>query len=252
MPSEKALALLIRLVDFSETSRVVTMFTREFGKVGALAKGERRLKGPFAGALDLLCVCRIVLIRKHSDSLDLLTEAELMKGFHPPQRNSLQVLYAGYYIAELLLELTHDSDPHPQLFDVAVESLRELESGGNVRLIVRRFELAILRETGHMPYFDGCVACGGEIGDAQAVWFSQVAGGLACRSCSASAGRTVRLSPGSVKVLRMLGNVANEQWRRLRLQIAIDREIGAVTHAAITHLIGRNLRTAQFLGESPQ
>lgn len=250
MSTEKVQALVIRLVDFSETSRVVTFYTRELGKVGALAKGARRLRGPFAGALDLLCVCRIVLIRKHSDSLDLLTEAELVKGFSP-KRNSLQVLYAGYYFAELLLELTDEDDPHPQLFDIAVESLRELESGTSVRLVVRRFEVAILRETGHMPFLDGCVSCGKQYSEPAAAWFSVAAGGLVCRSCLKTAGGTVRLSPGSVKTLQLLGDVSNAQWRRLQLQAGMDREIGAVTRAAITYLVGRNLRTAQFLGESP-
>lgn len=253
MPTEKAHALVIRLVDFSETSRVVTFYTREFGKVGALAKGARRTRGPFGGALDLLCVCRIVLIRKHSDSLDLLTEAERVKAFSPGpgQRNSLQVLYAGYYFAELLLVLTDDDDPHPQLFDIAVESLRELESGTNVRLVVRRFEVAILRETGHMPFLGGCVSCGKKYTDPSAAWFSVAAGGLVCRGCVKAAGATVRLSPGSVTALQTLGHATNEQWRRLQLHAGMEREIGAVTRAAITHLVGRNLRTTQFLGESP-
>jgi len=251
VPTDKAHALVIRLVDFSETSRVVTFYTREFGKVGALAKGARRLRGPFAGSLDLLCVCRIVLIRKHSDSLDLLTEAEMVKAFSPGQRNGLQVLYAGYYFAELLLELTDENDPHPQLFDIAVESLRELESGTSVRSLVRRFEIAILRETGHMPFLGGCVSCGKEYSEPSAAWFSVAAGGLVCRTCFKTAGGTVRLSPTSVKTLQLLGDVSDQQWRRMQLQAGTDREIGAVTRAAITYLVGRNLRTAQFLGESP-
>ena len=56
MSSEKASAIVIRAVEFSETSLVVTLFTREFGKLGALAKGARRLKGPFESALDLLAL----------------------------------------------------------------------------------------------------------------------------------------------------------------------------------------------------
>ena len=250
MASEKAHALVIRLVDFSETSRVVTFYTREFGKLGAMAKGGRRLRGPFAGALDLLSVCRIVLIRKHSDSLDLLTEAELVKGF-APQRNSLQVLYAGYYVAELLQELTHDSDPHPQLFDITVDLLRMLEAGVDFRLVLRRFELSILRETGHMPHLNGCVSCAAGLSDSRPVLFSPVAGGVVCSACVRSAGATVRLSAGSVKVLAVLGNAASDQWQRLQLRGALEGEVGAVTRAAVLHLVGRNLRTAQFLGESP-
>ena len=248
VPAEKALALVIRSVDFSESSRVLTLFTREFGRLGALAKGAKRLKGPFAGALDLLSVCRIVLIRKHSESLDLLTEAELVKGF-APDRNRLQVLYAGYYVAELLRELTEDYDPHSALFDAAVECLRGLESKVNPQLAVRRFELATLRETGHLPQFAACVACGRVMTGNRSVTFSAAAGGVLCPSCGADRG-TVRLSAGSLKVIKLLSDATSNQWRRLQVRVGMDREIETVTRATIEHLVGRKLQTAQFLGEA--
>ena len=77
MAAEKALALVVRGMDWSETSRITTLFSREFGKVRALAKGGRRLKSNFDCAFDLLSVCRIVFLRKAHGGLDLLTEARL-------------------------------------------------------------------------------------------------------------------------------------------------------------------------------
>src|SRR5262249_13382356 len=81
MPSEKALGLVIRTADWSETSRIATLWTRELGKVRVLAKGGRRLKSSFESGLDLLTLCRIVLLRKSPGSLDLLTEAQVAKRF---------------------------------------------------------------------------------------------------------------------------------------------------------------------------
>jgi len=104
MSSEKALAIVLRVVEFSETSSIVTLFTREFGKIRALAKGARRPKGPFESALDLLGLCRIVFLRKSSDALDLLTEARLERRFRPPG-GELSNLYAAYYVAELFERL---------------------------------------------------------------------------------------------------------------------------------------------------
>src|SRR5579871_3943104 len=119
MSTEKSAAIVIRLVDFSESSRVVTLFTREFGKVAALAKGAKRLKGPFEAALDLLAECKVVFIRKSSSGLDLLTEAQLQKRFRP-RPGHLGSVYGGYYVAELLDSLCEEYDPHPLLFDEAV------------------------------------------------------------------------------------------------------------------------------------
>ena len=138
MSAEKSLGIVLRVVDFSETSCVVTIFTRDCGKVRGLAKGARRPKGPFESALDLLALVRLVFLRKSSDALDLLTEAKLERRFRGAERG-LARLYAGYYVAELLDALTDDDDPHPELFDAAEQALRALESAVPTAPMVLRF-----------------------------------------------------------------------------------------------------------------
>src|SRR3954465_2202445 len=100
MATEKATALVLRTTDWSETSRIATLWTRELGKVRALAKGGRRLKSSFESGLDLLTVCSIVLIRK-TEGLDLLTEAQVVRRFGR-LGGDLPALYGGYFVAELL------------------------------------------------------------------------------------------------------------------------------------------------------
>src|SRR6516162_6969764 len=113
---DKAQALVLRTTDWSETSRITTLWTRELGKVRALAKGGRRLKSNFEISLDLLTVCSIVLLRKSSGGLDLLTEAQVARRF-PRLTSDLTALYSAYYVAELLADWTEEYDPHPPLFD---------------------------------------------------------------------------------------------------------------------------------------
>ncbi len=158
--SEKAEALVLRVIEFSETSSVVTLFSREFGKIHGLAKGARRPKGPFESALDLLSRVRLVFLRKSSEALDLLTEAKLERRFRTAGRD-LSGLYGAYYVAELLNELTHDGDPHPELFDLAVATLENLSAGSPpAGTSTLRFELAALRILGHLPSLHDCVECG--------------------------------------------------------------------------------------------
>src|SRR5207248_1904692 len=87
-----------------------------------LAKGGRRLKSNFEVALDLLSVCNVVVLRKSSGGLDLLTEAQVAERF-PKLRTALPALYAAYYVAELLAEGTEDLDPLPAPLD-ALRTLR--------------------------------------------------------------------------------------------------------------------------------
>ena len=130
MAYETATGLIIRTYDWSETSRIVVVWTRQFGKVRLLAKGGRRLKSNFEVALDLLTVCSIVWLRKHSaGGLEILTEARAEERF-PTLRTDLKALNAGYYIAELLGEGTQEYDPHPGLYDAALAALRRLGGYG--------------------------------------------------------------------------------------------------------------------------
>src|SRR5215467_14493670 len=158
--SEKATALVLRTTDWSETSRIATLWTRELGKVRVLAKGGRRLKSAFESSLDLLTVCSIVLLRKSSGGLDLLTEAQVVRRF-PQLPRDLHALYSGYYVAELLADWTEEYDPHPLLFDEALETLRALgtpETATGPRLA--RFEMVLLHELGYRPVLDACATCG--------------------------------------------------------------------------------------------
>ena len=159
MAAVRSLALVVRSSDVFETSTVATLFTRELGKVSGLAKGARRLKSPMQGGLDLLGVSDIVLLHKATDALDLITEAAPVERF-AALRGDLSALYAGYYVAELLSELTDLHDPHPRLFDAASVTLRHLGDPPLRPRRVLRFELACLRELGLMPALDACAHCG--------------------------------------------------------------------------------------------
>ena len=248
MQPEKALALVLRVVEFSETSSIVTLFTREYGKVRGLAKGARRLKGPFESALDLLALCRIVFLRKSSDALDLLTEAKLEKRFRPTARN-LSSLYAGYYVAELLNELTDDADPHPELFDFAVETLAALERG-DVALapLVLRFELTALHSLGHLPSLDHCVECGQRVEPTGRVAFGLVSGGVLCARCRPGKKQVVSIHAGTLKLLQRFADVSSDSWRRTELDRHSAGELRGVLNPYLAHLLGHKPRMHSYLG----
>lgn len=245
MPAEKTTAIVLRLVDFSESSLVVTLFSRDFGKVRALAKGGRRLKGPFEAALDLLNVCRIVFLRKSSDALDLLTEAKLQRRFRAAARD-LSSLYAGYYVAELLGELTDDYDPHPALFDAACETLAALDSGaGPVAEQVLRFELAALAQLGHLPSLGACAECGAKVGVDGRVAFGMLAGGVLCARCRPGKRHVVSISGNALRLLRQFAGSAGSAE-------PVDRramgELRGILNQYLVHLLGHRPKLSSYLG----
>ena len=245
MSAEKTEAIVIRLADFSNTSRVVTFFTRDFGKLGAIAKGGKRLKGPFDSALDLLSTCRIVFLRKSSSALDILTEASLRERFRPAA-GDMNGYYAGCYIAELLAGLTEPYDPHPELFDAATEVLNTLSQGGDFRLPVLAFELRVLQEIGQLPSFDECIHCGVAIESrgSASFWMSQ--GGLLCPNCQQEEYSDHPIQGGTVAILRAL---STDLGSRSRIT-ASDRQLREMRHtltSAVSAILGRRPSTLRFL-----
>jgi len=247
MSSEKTLAIVIRVVEFSETSCVVTLFTRDFGKIGALAKGARRPKSPFESALDLLAVCRIVFLHKSSDALDLLTEARLERRFRLVTRD-LSCLYAGYYVAELLRDLTDTDDPHPELFDAADQTLIALQGARDLFRVVLRFEMTALRLLGHAPALHGCAACGESIELSGRVPFGQVAGGLLCPRCRPGQRQVVSLTAGAVRVLQQFAAGGLESWQEVAVDAKIRGELRGLMNQYLCNLLDHRPRMHQYLG----
>jgi len=248
MSSEKATALVIRSVEFSETSLVVTLFTREFGKLGALAKGARRLKSPFESALDLLALCRIVFLHKTSDALDLLTEAKLLRRFRP-EASRLAGLYAAYYVAELLDAMTDDDDPHPELFDLADETLAALSAGEPVGKRIVRFELGALRLLGHAPSLDACVECGAAVCPSHGgrVAFGQLDGGVLCPKCKGGKKFVVQLSAGATAAMALLADPDPHAWQTFEIAPGVLGEIRGLLNHTIAHSLGKKPKMHEYL-----
>ena len=177
---------------------MATLYTRELGKVRGLAKGAWRPKSGFYAALDLLSTCQVLVLRKYSGGLDVLTEATLEQRFRV---GSLRAFHGALYVAELLDALTADADPQPDLFDAAHATLRTLSSprpitapddavrsaGGPaddaVRAALLRFELELLRIIGHAPALFRCAECGAAVGESARTFFAMLDGGVLCPAC---------------------------------------------------------------------
>lgn len=246
MPAEKSLAIVLRVVEFSESSCVVTLFTEDFGKIGALAKGARRPKSPFDSALDLLALCRVVFIHKSSDVLDLLTEAKLDRRFRSATVD-LSRLYAGYYVAELLDQLTDLSDPHPELFREAQKTLLAIDSGDQLGPVVLRFELTALRLLGHLPSLRDCVGCGKPIEMEKRIAFGPLAGGVLCPKCRIGKRQIASVSVPVIEALEVFSR-EDESWNAYQLDKRVRGEMRGVLNNYLSHLMGHRPRMYPYLG----
>lgn len=264
MSAEQAQALVLRTYDFSESSLVVSLFTREFGKVKGLAKGAKRPKNPFDFALDLLSLCRVVFLRKASEALHIITEAKLLRRFRVGD-SGLLGYYGALYVVELLNLMTDDEDPQAELFDTTVESLDALQGGLDPALCVTWYELRILELTGHGPSLNSCVACGETLlqdgndeekssaasSDRQAeVYFSLLEGGVLCPRCRPGKRSVVLIPRHILKGLDRLRQTTPGQIAAAEGRPVITGQLRSLLGQYVCHLLGQRPRMHEYLGLS--
>ena len=175
-------AVVLRRLDYSETSQIIVFFTREHGKIRAIGKGlKRSTKTRFAVGLDLLDMGTLVASSRQERGGTLATVIEWkqtrsLSGL----RDQLSRINGAQYAGEITGSLTEDWDPHPDLFEALVAVLAELATASAPLAAVVRYQSTLLRSVGSWPRFDSCVLCGRRT---DLTHFSSFEGGMVCRHC---------------------------------------------------------------------
>ncbi len=201
MPAISDSAVVLKRLDYSETSQVIVFFTREHGKVRAIAKGVKRsTKTRFAVGIDLLEVGWLVIGRRHERSTSLANvvewkQARSLSGL----REKLSRLYAAQYAAEITSQLTEDWDPHAELYDGLVATLAGLSEGEETLRRTVIYQLGLLKAIGSIPRFDRCVLCGRPN---DLTNFSSIEGGMICRHCEPGQVEKREISQATLRAIR--------------------------------------------------
>ena len=128
---------------YKETSLIVDLFTRDQGRIGVVAKGAKRPTSKLRGVLQTFQPLSVSFSGK--SELRTLIDAEWVGGMLPLEKTAL---LCGFYLNELLVKLLARDDPHPALFNHYVATLNELAHGEPAPIALRKFERALLKETG--------------------------------------------------------------------------------------------------------
>lgn len=182
MPLIRDQAVVLGRLDYSETSQVIVLLTREHGKVRAIAKGiKKSTKQRFAAAIDLLEIGSVVLSARQDQPTALANVTEWKQTrSHCGLREKLYRIHAGQYVAEVTAALTEDWDPHAALYDALADTLAKLADAGTPLPATTAYQRRLLEEIGSWPRFDACVLCGRMT---ELTHFSSLEGGMICRHC---------------------------------------------------------------------
>ncbi len=197
-------AVVLRTQKLGEADRIITLLTRDTGRVRAVARGVRRTTSRFGSRLEPFTYVDLQLAEGRT--LDVITQAETLA----PYGSKLGSDYERYTAGTVMLEtaerlVVEDKEPALQQFLLLVGALRTMASGErSPSAVLDSFLLRSLSVAGYAPSFDGCARCGLE-GPHRA--FSPAAGGMLCSTCRV---------PGSAspapETVRLLGALLSGDW----------------------------------------
>jgi DNA repair protein RecO (recombination protein O) len=229
--------------DWGEADRMVGLFTRELGKVRAIAKGIRKLRSRKAGHLEPFT--RVSLLLARGRDMLIITQAETMDAYMPLREDLLLVGYASY-VVELLDRFTYEEGENPALFRLLSDTLLRLANEPDPAFTVRYYEVRLLDLLGFRPQLFQCAHCGEEI-KPEDQYFSAEQGGILCPVCGRGVSGAVPISMPALKLLRHFQRSKYAEARRARLTENVNREMEMLMQHYFTYLLERGLNTPAFL-----
>lgn len=249
--------VLLRTTPFGEADVIVALLTRDHGRISALARGARRSRRRFGGALGPLTVCRYALRPRTRGELWTLESAEVIADFTRLAADVAAFAHASYVI-ELARELCPPEVPEPEVLDLVIAAHESLASVGARPAALRAFELQLLDALGSAPQLDACVGCGrADVLDAAGAVFDPGRGGAVCAGCAAaSRGPAVRPLPPGARAYLRAARAVDHPRDAAPLDADAD-EAARVEHAQardavvamLGHLLGRPLKTLEFISK---
>jgi len=245
--SYRTRAVILRRRNYGDADRILTVFTPRMGKRMLIAKGTRKTTSRQAGHLELFSHANLQVARART--WDIITESATVESFLQ-LRNDLDRIGRAAYVCELVDAFTAEEDDFEPVWELLLICLRELDStSGDVTrldLLLRWYELQLLRMMGFQPSLFACLGCGDDLLPVEN--FLQLdAGGVFCPSC----GRTARgAEPINVATLRILRHLSRNQWESLRgLRIGRATALAAesVLQRYLVTILERRLKSTDFV-----
>jgi DNA repair protein RecO (recombination protein O) len=247
MPSrERSLrveAIVLRHNDWGEADRLLGIYTREMGKLRAIAKGVRKPRSRKAGHLEPFT--RVSLLLAKGRDLWIITQAETVNA-HLNLRQDLERVGYASYVVELLDRFTYEEGENPALYRLLSDTLARLDSQSEPEIAIHYYEIRLLDLLGFRPQLFTCAACREEI-LARDQYFSAALGGVLCPSCGVAAAGATPVSMAALKYLRHFQRSSYTEAARAHPVFPVEREIERLMQYYLTYLLERSLNTPAFL-----
>jgi DNA repair protein RecO (recombination protein O) len=236
-------SVVLHHTDWGEADRLLTLFTRELGRVRAVAKGVRKPRSRKAGHLEPFTRSNLQLARGRD--LFIITQAEAVATY-PALKDDLILLGFASYIVELVTRFTYEEGENQALYRLLANSLDWLNRGDDPTIVIHYYEIRLLDLVGFRPQLFNCAQCEKEI-HPEDQFFSASQGGVLCPNCGDRSSDRRPISIAALKFLRHFQRSNYADASRAQIDEVTNTEIETVMHYYLTHILERGLNTPSFI-----
>ena len=245
MSATKTQAFVLKTQDYRDTSLLVSLYTKDFGKIRGIVKGIRENQARFGSTLEPFSLNEILFYRRRKGAdLHQVTQADLVDPFWTARHDLEQLSYANYLL-DLVDTLVEVDEPNEAIFNLIKDAIDFMQSGASPRRTARIFEMKLLDELGLAPELGACVVCRRMTPDP--AYFSVSQGGLLCEDCHRKRDSGLRFSQGAIL---FLDRVRRQPFQALR-PVKVSKEVGMEVERALKlfrdHHLSYPLKTVLFL-----
>ncbi len=236
-------AIVLKHSDFGEADRLLTLYTREEGKIKAIAKGARKTRSRKAGHVEPFSQVRLQLAR--GKNFFVVSQAEAINT-HAILAEDLERLGYASYVVELLERFSVDEDQNRALYRLLRDTLSRLEDEAQVQIAIRYYEIHLLDELGFRPELQECLKCGQDIRP-EDQFFSTQQGGVLCPNCGPTDPSAHPISMHALKYLRHFQRSTYAEALRAQMKTSVQLELETLMNHYLTYLLEKNLNSPRFL-----
>lgn len=241
----KTQGIVIKEVNTGEADKIITLFTRNRGRISALSRGGKRPKSKLAAASQIMCYGDYVLYSGRE--IYTVNSCEVIEPFYEIRNDMVKLTYAAHFM-DIVLEIVQENQPAPKLLQLLLNSLYMLaKTEKQPELVSRIFELRALTTAGYAPYVGKCVNCGQE--SEKYFSFSFEKSGFLCdrEECLATDRLSVLLSPGASMAIRHIVYARMEELFSFGLSQEVLYELGQITEKYLRQQLERDFTKLDFL-----
>ncbi|MBD3917966.1 DNA repair protein RecO [Paenibacillus sp. PR3] len=237
-------AIIIRSMDYGEGNKIVTLLTEGGGKTGVIIRGAKKARSRHGSLAQPFTYGEFVFFKGNS-GLGTLNHGEIMESHHL-LRERLELAAYASYAAELTDRSLQDDESDPFLYVQLKACFEALQADKDPQIVSHLYEMKILQRAGYDPQLDNCVSCDSE--EAPFV-LSVGGGGVLCRRCVHRDPYAIRLSDGTLKVLRLFRKLDLRRLGNIALKPETKQEVKKVMRRLLDSHLGLQLKSRNFLDQ---